>query len=154
MLGAKDDAVLVVVDVRRVLKVPILVCQIELDSAEVLSPRVIHAPCIAFVLLAKETLRIVSGYHITLLGNVARVFLRLREIDSDLKAAVGVVVRPTEVLSNAIGTDVVCSALRVRKRQWSRLLCFPSYTYPRRCDVPQRENGKRQPINRALKRSR
>ena len=53
MGGVQHDAVLIVIDVRRVLQEPFLAADAERDEPVVLPRRVVHAPGIALVLAAE-----------------------------------------------------------------------------------------------------
>ena len=63
VLAAEHDAVLIVVDIGRILEKPIRSVDCERHSAVVLARRVVHAPRVADVLLAEHTRRVSGRFH-------------------------------------------------------------------------------------------
>ncbi len=77
MPGVHDDGVLIVIDIRRVLKAPRLTVQSHRHHAQVLPCRVRDAARVAHVLHAQQAFRVSGCFFHLRCGNVARVFLGL-----------------------------------------------------------------------------
>ena len=103
----QDDAVLVVVDIRRVLEAPVALVDGDGDDAVVLPRRVVHPSGIALVLEAQLALRVRALLRGLGSRDISRVLLRFREVDRDVDIAELARHAPADVLRHARGTDVV-----------------------------------------------
>ena len=107
MLVVQHDAVLIVIGVRRILQKPRTPRKLERDEAMRLACGMIYAPRIALVLPAEQTFRIGGRPREFCLCDVARILLRLREIDRHIESAVLRFCPPCNVLVDARLADVV-----------------------------------------------
>ena len=107
MLVVQHNAVFVVIGVGRILQKPRTPRKIERNEAMRLARRVIHAPRVALVLAAEQTFRIGGRPREFCLCDVARILLRLREVDRHIESAVLRRRLPRNVLVDARLADVV-----------------------------------------------
>ncbi len=107
MLAVQDDAVLVIVNVGRVLETPVALIDGDRDDAVVLPRRVVHASGIALVLEAQLALRVRALLRGLGGRDVSRVLLRLREVDGDVDVPEFTGHAPADVLRDPGGPDVV-----------------------------------------------
>ena len=77
MLAVKDDAVLIVVYIRRVLESPFVSLDLDGDDPVVLSRRMVRPSGISFVLHAELTFRIGCGFCLSCRCNGLRILLGL-----------------------------------------------------------------------------
>ncbi len=110
MLRRKDNAVLVVVDIGRVLHVPFLTAQCHRDQADRLTGRMVHPARVAFILGAEQALRIGVLLLFERGSDRLGVLLRLREIDGDIEIAIAGRRDPFDVLCDPVAADVVAVA--------------------------------------------
>ena len=109
MLAVENDAMLRVIQVRRVLEKPGIARQGDRHDAVVLPCGKIVAACIARVLHAKHTFGIAYAGSIFQLGNFLGVLFRLAKVDGDLQFAARAVGEVTDILRDGIHLDVVAS---------------------------------------------
>ena len=109
VLGAEGDAVLVIVDVGRILQKPVLPREFDRDDAVVFARRIVGAPGagVALRLAAELALRVARGFGAAGRGDRARILLRLGEVDRDVELAVLRRGLPLAVLRDAVAADVV-----------------------------------------------
>gem|GEM_PF-5632468 len=107
VLAIQDDAVLVVVRVRAVLHEPAMAGEADRDQAVRLARRMADVAGIAFVFAAEQALRVFRRFLLARLCDVARVFLRLRQVDRDVEITVLRRRLPDDILVDAVLADVV-----------------------------------------------
>ena len=107
MLAVKYDAMLVIIDVRRILESPELTADFNRNNSVVLACREIKPSCIALAFGAKRTCGIPRFCCREKLCNVLRVLFRLCEIYSNVNLSVLGVNRPFNVARDAVTSDIV-----------------------------------------------
>jgi hypothetical protein len=112
VLLGKHDTMLVVVNVGRVLHIPLLACMSGGDEAQSLARRSARVTLVALVLRAKQTLGVSALRKELCRSDSLGVLLGLGEIYGDIKLAVLALVLPLEVLCNTVGADVVACAAK------------------------------------------
>ena len=110
VLRVEHDAVLAVVQIRRVLQIPRAVVQRQRNHAVVLARGEADAARVAGVFHAQHALGIARLPGAALGGDVPGILLRLGQIDGDLQPAAGRVLKKADVLRHAIHADVVDAA--------------------------------------------
>ncbi|MNZ78125.1 hypothetical protein D3C78_966890 [compost metagenome] len=103
----EDDAVLVVIHIRRVLEIPLFTLQLKRQYPKILTGRMIRTACISYIFCAKQALGILRLRHRLKQCDLLRVLLRLREINGDLKLAEFGRMLPVQVLSDTIHSNVI-----------------------------------------------
>ena len=107
MPGIEHDAVLVVVNVGRILEAPVLPADGNGNDPMIGPGRMVHPPGIALVLPAQLALGISGLRGVLGRGYGSGILLRLAQIDGDVHLTVGAVVLPAHILRNPIAADVV-----------------------------------------------
>ena len=107
VLTGQDYTVLVVVDIGRILHVPLLTAQHHRDLAQILTRRVVEASRVALVLVAQKAFRVGALLLQERRGDGLRILLRLRQVDGDVKGAVFRRGGPLPVPADAVAADVV-----------------------------------------------
>ena len=107
VLGIEDDAVLIVVNVGRVLQAPRFAADRDGDNAVVCPGGVVHAPGIALVLPAQLALGVGRLRSVFRRGNGLGVLLGLAQIDGDVHFAILAFVLPAHIFRDAVASDVV-----------------------------------------------
>ena len=107
VLCREGDAMLVIVNVWRILKVPIRARHIEGNLTEVGSRCFRNRAGVAFVIVAKNALWVARLRHLLCGGDGLGVLLGLGEIDGDVDVAVLGVSRPLEILCNSVASYIV-----------------------------------------------
>ena len=121
----EHNAVLVVVNVRRILEEPVAMVDGHRNDAVVLSRRMVDASCISFVLLAQEAFRIAALLCQLRRRNRLRVLLRLRQVDRDIQRSKLCVRYPFQILLHAVSADIVRVSgqlVKIIRRRLRRLL--------------------------------
>ena len=77
MQGIKYNTVFVVIDIRRILKIPVTVVNRNRDHPVILSGRMVDAACISFVFLTQQAFGITALLCQFGSGDRFRVFFRL-----------------------------------------------------------------------------
>ena len=103
----QDDAVLVVIDIRRVLQVPVAAVQLQRDDAVVLPGRVVHAARVALVFRAQGAFGVAGLRRVFGSSDGARVLFGLGQVDGDVKRSVFAGIRPLLILRDAVAADIV-----------------------------------------------
>ena len=103
----QDNAVLVIIDIRRVLQIPVAAIQLQRNDAVVLPGRVVHAARIALVFRAKSAFRVAGLRRVFGSGDGARVLFGLGQVDRDVERSVFAIIRPLLVLRNTVTPDIV-----------------------------------------------
>src|SRR5574344_2632224 len=94
VLMIENDAMMRIIDVRRILKVPALARQSERDDPDVFASRMARRPFIADVFFAEQAFRVARGFaRLQKLGDVFVVLLRFREVDRNLERRALIVIR-------------------------------------------------------------
>ena len=125
MVRVEYDAVLVVVNVRRILEEPVTLVDGYRNDAVVLSRRMVDASCVSLVFLAQEAFRIAALLCQLRRRNRLRVLLRLRQIDRDIQRSELCVRRPFQILLHAVSADIVRVSgqfVKIIRRRLRRLL--------------------------------
>ena len=107
VLAVKTDAVLVVIDIGRILQKPRLFVDCNRHNAEILPRGMVYTSRIALILRAKKTARIVRGRKISCRRYVLRILFGLGEIDADIHLPVCRVHLPSKILCTALAANVV-----------------------------------------------
>ena len=107
MLFIEHDAMLVIVSVGGILKLPALTVDGDGNRSEILSCRVGCMSCKACIFGAKLTLGVATCLLRFCRGNVARILFGLRSVDGYIQRAVFRVMSPFEVLRYSACTNVV-----------------------------------------------
>ena len=103
----KRDAVLVVVNVGRILQIPLVAAKGEGDLAQILSRGRVCVTRVADVLGAKQTFRITRLRRKLRRRDGLRVFFGFGKVDRNVDLAVFRIDRPTAVLCDSVGAYVV-----------------------------------------------
>ena len=107
MLAVEDDAVLVIIQIGGILQIPGPPRQVQRDDAVVLPRRETGPAGITGVLPAQGAFGVTHRRRQAGQGDIARVLLRLGEVDGDLKPARLGLRAVADVLLNAAGADIV-----------------------------------------------
>ena len=107
MLAVEQNAVLVVINVGRVLEKPTASVDRQRNQAVILPCRMVDSSGIAFIFLAELAERIACLRSVSRSGYSLWVFLWLGEIDRDLQRAVFPFIKPLHVPFNPITPDIV-----------------------------------------------
>ena len=87
-LGIEGNAVLIVVDIRRILQKPILPRDLYRDDPMILPRRVVHPPGVALIFHTKQTLGVAGLGRALGSSNGLGVLFRLAQIDGDIQIAI------------------------------------------------------------------
>ena len=101
------DAMLVVVDVGRILQIPAASVHVERDLAQVLSCGLGFVAGVALVFVAEQALRIAALGQEFRRRDRLRILLGFGEVDRELDLAVARIHRPAKVAFDAVAPDVV-----------------------------------------------
>ena len=107
VLFIEHDAVLIVVNIRRILQAPLFSVDHNRNHAVVLARRMVHAAGVAFIFIAEQALGIGCLLRIFRGGNRFRVLLRLRQVDRDVHVAVFGLRQPAHILRDPVPADIV-----------------------------------------------
>ena len=107
MAGVEHDAVLVVVNIRRILESPGISLDRDRDDPVVFSGRVVHSAKISLVLHAELALGIAALRRVPGRCDRLGVLLGLGEVDRDIQLAVLSLRLPPSVLFDPVSADVV-----------------------------------------------
>ena len=107
MLAVEYDAVLIVINIRRVLESPFISLDGDRDDPVVLTGRVIDAAGVSFILHAQLAFRIGRGFGSACGCDRLRIFLRLGQVDRDIQRAVLGFHGPLPVPCDAVAADIV-----------------------------------------------
>ena len=107
MLTVETDAVLVVVNVRRILKEPVRSVDRDRNYPVVLSCRVIDSACVALIFSAQLASRIDGCRHVAGSSYSLRVLLRLGQVDRYIEVAVLCRSDPLHILADAVSSYIV-----------------------------------------------
>ena len=105
--GVHDDAVLIIINVGRILEAPELAVHHYRHDPQVLPRRVGNGSRIAHVFGAEQTLGVTGGLFQLRRRDVPGVFFRFGQVDGDLQLPVFGLRRPALVLRDAVAADVV-----------------------------------------------
>src|SRR5699024_7967147 len=129
VLGIEHDAVLVIVNIGRVLQAPVGTADFNGHNPVVGPGRMVHPAGVAFVLPTQLALGIGSLGRILGSGDGLGVLLRLAQVDGDVHFPVGAGVLPAHILGNAVAADVIGVAAElvvpVRCLHWRLCVLFP-----------------------------
>ena len=107
MLAVEADAVLIIVNIRRILQEPVRPVDRDRNYPVVLSCRVVYSACIAFILSAQLTSRINGCRHVAGSSYSLRVLLRLGQVDRYIQVAVLCRSDPLHILADAVSSYIV-----------------------------------------------
>ena len=107
MRAVEDDAVLVIIDIRRILQIPAAAVDRHGNDTVILAGRVVHPSGIALVFGAESALGIAGRRRELGSRNGARVLLRLGEVDRDVQRTVGALVDPLLIARDAVAADII-----------------------------------------------
>ena len=107
VLRVEYDAVLVVIQIRRILQKPLLSAQRQRNHAVILARREADAARVAGILAAEHAFGIAGLLRVLRGGDVARVLFGLGEIDRDFQPARGRFLKEARVFGDAVHADVV-----------------------------------------------
>ena len=107
VLGVHDDGVLVVINVGRILKTPRLAVDRDRHDAKILPRRVRNRARVADIFDAEQAFGVTGGFLELCRRDIARVFLRLREIDGNFEFSIFRLHHPVLVLCDAVAADIV-----------------------------------------------
>ena len=107
MRAVEDDAVLVIIDIRRILQIPAAAVDRHGNDTVILAGRVVHPSGIALVFGAESALGIAGLRRELGRRNGARVLLRLGEVDRDVQRTVGALVDPLLIARDAVAADII-----------------------------------------------
>ena len=107
MLFIKNNAVLVVVDIRRILEPPVFSSQLEGNHPVVLSCGMIYAACISLVFPAEEAAWIACGFDIFCGGNCLGVFFRFGKVDCNVHFTIFSFAYPLDVSADSVTSYVI-----------------------------------------------
>ena len=107
VLAGKDDAMLIIINIRRILKKPRLPAEVQPDHPMAGAAGMAHLARIPFVFHTQQALGVVGAFLLLGRRDILGIFLRLGQVDGDIQVAVlgrGLV---ADILRNAAGLDVV-----------------------------------------------
>jgi len=107
VLRTQNDAVLVVIDIGRILEIPVLPRERKRDEPQILPRRVVEPARVALVFGAELALGVARLRRQPRGRDGLRVLFGLREVDRDVERAVLARVRPLHVPRDAVAADVV-----------------------------------------------
>ena len=107
MLTVEHNAVLVVIHIGAVLKVPTAFVDRQGDNTVIFARGMVHAARIALVFLAELALRVGALRREARCRDGLRVFFRLREVDCDIQIAVRRFGDPFQIARDAVAADIV-----------------------------------------------
>lgn len=103
----EHNAVLVVVNVRRILEEPVALVDGHRNDAVVLAGGMIHTACITFIFTAQQAFRITGLFCQLRCSNSLGILLRLGQVDSNVQIAVFGGCYPFHILADTITADIV-----------------------------------------------
>ena len=107
MPGIEHDAVLIVIDIGRILEAPLAAVDRHRYDAVILSRRMVHPSRIALVLLAEKALRIAGLLCILRSSNRLGVLFGLGKVDRDVEIAVFRRSNPLLIPADSVSADIV-----------------------------------------------
>ena len=107
MIAGQHDAMLIVINVRTVLHVPLLPGKRQRKQPDVLSCRMIQSARITHILRAEKALRILLLLLVQSSRNRLGILLRLGKIDRNVQLSVAGLRHPLAVLPDPVGADIV-----------------------------------------------
>ena len=107
MLHIQYDAVLVVIDIGRILQAPAVSVQLQRDDAQILAGGMIQSSGIAHIFRTELAAGIAALFCVAGGGDGTGILLRLGEIDGDLQLAERSIRQPFFIPGHAGGTDIV-----------------------------------------------
>ena len=108
MLCIKNDAVLIVVNIWRILEEPVTVIDRYRNNPVVLSCRMVHTSCISLILFAEKAFRITALFCKLGCRDRLWIFFRFGEVDGDIQCSKLGICSPFLVFFDTISTNVVC----------------------------------------------
>ena len=108
MNRVKHDAVLIIVNVRRILHVPRGLINGDRDNAVVLACRMVDTACVTGILRAQLALGIACRRQIACRCNCLGVLLGLGQVNGDVQLTVCGISLPLHITRDAVAADVVC----------------------------------------------
>ena len=138
MLRVHDDGVLIIIDIRRILEAPWLAVDRDRHDAKILPRRVRNRARVAYIFDAEQALRITGRLFQLCRRDIARVFLRLGQVDGDFQLTVLRVRNPMLILCDAVAADIVAVLTQlieiIRRRFRTFLIQAPEFSHHfRRC---------------------
>ena len=107
MLSVEQNAVLVVVDIRRILEEPVAPVDGHRYKAMVLPRRVVHPPRIALIFHAQLAFRVPGLRGIPCSGNGSRILFRFGKVDRNLQRAVFAGIEPLLIFGQPVAADII-----------------------------------------------
>lgn len=107
MFGIKDDAVLLIVYIRRILQKPGLSVNRYGDYPVILSGRVVDSACVPFIFPAELASGIEGSRHVSGRRNGLGILFRLGKINRDIHLSIGSFRFPAHVPGDAVSADIV-----------------------------------------------
>ena len=115
MIAGQYDAMLIVINIRAVLHVPLLPGKCQRKKTDVLSCRMIQSSRIAHILRAEKALGILLLLLVQSSRNRLGILLRLGKIDGDVKLSVTGLRHPFAILPDPVGADIITVAGKLVK---------------------------------------
>ena len=126
VLPVEDDAVLVVIDVRRVLEAPLAAVDGDGDDAVVLAGRMVETAVVALILAAELAFGVAALFLRAGGGDGFRILLRLGEVDGHVELAVFGRRLPLAVAGDAVAANIIGIPRKsiVPVRRFLRIFCI------------------------------
>jgi hypothetical protein len=107
VIAIQNDTVLIVVNIGRVLKIPIAAGDRERDQTVILPGRMVNSASISLIFHAESAFGIAAAFGFSGSCDGGRVFFRLRQIDCDIKQTVRGLRFPFQILFDTIPPDII-----------------------------------------------
>ena len=107
VLSGEHDAVLVIIDIRRILQIPSFRSQGQWNQAKSLPGRMIRSPRISLILRTEQTLRVGCTSTVLSRRDRLRIFFRLGQVDRHIQVPVFGRNDPLLVLCDPLRPDVI-----------------------------------------------
>ena len=107
MFRIKHYAVLIVVNIRRILEKPVAVIDGNWNDSVVLARRMVYSSCIPLIFLTELALGIGTLLCVLCRSDCLRILLRLGEIDGDIQCPVFRIHGPLSVFFDSLSSDII-----------------------------------------------
>ena len=107
MLTVENDAVLVVIHIRRILEAPLAAVDGDGNDPVIFSGRMIQPPRVPFIFLAELAFRIAALFRQTGCRDGLGILLRLGKVDGDINVSIDTFRHPADVPADPVAADVI-----------------------------------------------
>ena len=107
MLFVKNNAMLIIINIRRILKIIVSISQFYRNYSVVLSRRMRNMSCISLIFFTKKALRILILFRCCRFCYVSEVLFRLRQIYRNINLSILGICGPFFILFDSVPSDVI-----------------------------------------------